>query len=406
MLASKINKHSKYDVIVLGGGPSGSGAAIEAGRNGAKTLLIERQYCLGGMWTSGFVNPLFDFENKTGLIKEIVSDLSQKGNWGGFWDKSFNFEYMKSILEQKCIEAGVDILYDTSYIGLESDGETIKGIYTANIDGITYYEADVFVDATGDACTVEDLGLPYSIGENNTPSTCQAMTLMFVVSGVPPKYKDGLVIYDLVQNAFNREGKGKKLNFDMPYLIPVPNSNFATIQLTHMHGFSPLCASDRTKAAIDGRRQLMEVYEALKYYDEDFKDLDLVSSAAQLGIRESRRIDGEYCITEEDIMSGAQFDDSVTTVTFGVDIHPAEGEEQHCVEVKPYQIPFRAMLPKNTVNLIVAGKTISGTHFAHASYRVTANCCAMGEAAGKAAAYASVNGVMIREVPTYVYYSK
>ena len=102
-----------YDVIVSGGGPSGCAAAIAAARAGASVLLVERQNCLGGMWTSGFVNPLFDAANKGGLLAELIGDLKKADAWGGFWNISFHYEYMKTLLEQKCMEAGVTLLYET-----------------------------------------------------------------------------------------------------------------------------------------------------------------------------------------------------------------------------------------------------------------------------------------------------
>lgn len=388
-----------YDVIVIGGGPSGSAAAIAAGRAGADTLLIEKNCCLGGMWTSGFVTPLFDYENKDGIMKEIVSELKENGAWGGFWDKSFNFEYMKYILERMCADAGVTLLYDTTFIGVKTsdgaDGKRAEGVYVSGVEGVVYYGGRVIIDCSGDAAVVSDMGLPCLVGDEKDGST-QAATLMFLVGGVPEKYRDGVMIYDIVEEAFKKEGKGRHLNFDKPFFIPIPNSDFALFQLTHMHGLSPTSSLDRTKAALEGRKQMVEVFEALKNYDPDFAKCSLIASAPMLGVRESRRIVGEYTLTEDDIIGGAQFDDGVCTVTFGVDIHPAKGEKQVCVGVKPYQIPFRCMLPKGSENVIVAGKTISGTHFAMASYRVTGNCAAMGEAAGKAAAFSAMNGKILK----------
>ncbi len=390
-----------YDVIVIGGGPSGSAAAIAAGRAGADTLLIEKNCCLGGMWTSGFVTPLFDYKNKDGILREIISELDGKGAWGGFWGDSFNFEYMKYVLENMCADAGVTLLYDTTFIGVktsETDGvKKAEGVYVSGVEGVVYYGGRVIIDCSGDAAVVSDMGLPCLVGDENDGST-QAATLMFLVGGVPEKYRDGVMIYGIVEEAFKKEGKGRHLNFDKPFFIPIPNSDFALFQLTHMHGLSPTSSFDRTKAAIEGRKQMIEVFEALRKFDPDFAKCSLIASAPMLGVRESRRIVGEYTLTEDDLLGGAQFDDGVCTVAFGVDIHPAKGEKQVCVGVKPYGIPFRCMLPKNSANVVVAGKTISGTHFAMASYRVTGNCAAMGEAAGKAAALSAKTGVPLREM--------
>jgi hypothetical protein len=147
---------------------------------------------------------------------------------------------------------------------------------------------------------------------------------------------------------------------------------------------------------------MMEAFEVLSRFDPDFKDLCLIQSAPSLGVRESRRIVGDYTLSEQELLEGAKFYDGICTCGFGIDIHNNESTAQTVVHTKPYQIPFRCLLPKGLENIIVAGKTISGTHIAMASYRVTGNCFAMGEAAGKAAAYCVNHGCKTREVPAEI----
>ena len=400
----KITKDVKvgecYDVIVVGGGPSGSAAAIAAGRAGSRVLLIEQENCLGGMWTSGLLSPLFDADNKTGIMKELVEELTAKNAWGGFWQISYIQEYMKHFLEEKALQAGVTLLYESKYAGVCAENGTVRGVYVRNVEGETYYEGKIVIDATGDGHLAADAGAEWAMGDEN--GNCQSMTLMFLVGGIPEKYKDGFVMYQVLEKAYRKQGLGKHSPFKMPYLIPIPNSNYATVQLTHMDGSVALDAKKRTLAVIEGRRQMIDVFEALKGFDPDFKDLSLIASAAQLGVRESRRIIGDYYITEEDLLKGSKFPDGVCTATFNVDIHVPNSTEQHNQNVMPYEIPYRAMLPKGLSNVLVAGRCISGSHVAMASYRVTGNCCAMGEAAGKAASYAAKNGVTPREVPNEV----
>lgn len=398
-----MNNSTKYDIIVAGGGPAGVAAAIAAGRKGARVLLIEQQNCLGGMWTSGFVNPLFDMEDKGGLLKEIIDELRAKNAWGGFWGKSFIYEYMKALLEEKCIAAGVQLLYDTRYVGVSSYSGEVTSIYTENIEGRLEYSAKVFIDATPDASLAVDAGTEWLIGDGDVRA-CQAMTLMFLIGGIHEKYRDGKMIYEQLKAAYLLEGKGRSPVFKVPYLIPAPNSDFAVVQLTHMRGYDCLSAQERTLAVIEGRKQAIEAFEILKNFDDDFKDISLITTAPLLGIRESRRILGEYCLTEEDLAEGAKFPDAVCFAGFGIDIHNSKSSEQTVRHVKRYEIPFRCLMPKGVKNVIVAGKTISGTHTAMASYRVTGNCCAMGEAAGKAAAYAVKNNVPIRQVPADEYH--
>ena len=399
-ITKNVTVGESYDVIVVGGCPSGSAAAIAAGRAGSKVLLIEQENCLGGMWTSGLLSPLFDAHNKTGIMKELVDDLTAKNAWGGFWQISYIQEYMKHFLEEKALSAGVTLLYETKYAGVKGENGTVEGIYVRNVEGETYYKGTIIIDATGDAHLAADAGAQWVMGDEN--GNCQSMTLMFLVGGIPEKYKDGFVMYQVLENAYEKQGLGKHSPFKMPYMIPIPNSDYATVQLTHMDGSVALDAKRRTLAVIEGRRQMIDVFEALKGFDEDFKNLCLIASAAQLGVRESRRVIGDYYITEEDLLNGTQFPDGVCTATFNVDIHVPNSTEQHNQSVMPYQIPYRAMLPKGLHNVLVAGRCISGSHIAMASYRVTGNCCAMGEAAGKAAAYAVQNNVSLREVPNRI----
>ena len=383
----------QFDVIVVGGGPAGSCAAIAAARCGAKTLLIERQNCLGGMWTSGLVNPVFDYENKTGIMKELVHTLNEKGFWGGFWGKSMNYEYMKHLLEQKAIDAGVTLLYQTSFSKAIMEENNISGIICENVSGRKAYLADFVVDCTGDALCAISAGAKVVKADSKAR---QAMTLMFLVGNVPENYRDGALLKDIFVDMFQKAGK--PLPFDMPYLITSPNSRFGVIQYTHMYGLDPYSAEDLTAAAITGRQQMIEAVELLKEYDKSFRQLDIIASAPVMGVRESVQIEGEYRLTIEDLLSGARFPDGITTATFNVDIHTESNLGQHCQSVSPYEIPFRCLIPKGMHNLLVAGKTISGTHETMASFRVTANCAAMGEAAGIAAAFCAKRGVDAREI--------
>ena len=386
----------EYDAVVVGAGPAGCGAALALGRSGMKTLLIEKFNCLGGAWTTGFMNPFFDCHAKIGIVQELVDELKAKGHFGGFWDISFNYEYMKHILEKKMQEANVEILYNTTFSRTLVEDKNVYGIVAENIEGRFAVLAKTVFDCTGDGNVAASAGCPFELGVDGDYKECQAMTLMFLVGNIPEKYKDGLMLYEKLNAVY--EKVGKQIPFRVPYLIPVPNSHFGVIQFTHMYEYNPLSAKDLTAATIEGRQQLIDAFEFLTKYDEEFKDLELITSSSVLGVRESRRIIGEYRMSTDDILTGATFDDAVTRVSFGADLHTKSNKGQNCFQVRPYQISLRALIPQGYNGIVVAGRCISGSREAMASYRVTGNCAQMGESAGYYAAEAIKQNINIRDV--------
>ena len=385
-----------YDVIVVGCGPAGCGMAIACGRAGLKTLVIEKANCPGGAWTSGFMNPFFDGVGKAGLVGELIGELQDRGQWGGFWNISFHYEHMKHILEQKLTEAGVELLYNTHFSRTLTEGNRITGIVAENIEGRFAAYGKYVVDCTGDGNVSADAGCAFELGEAGDWKECQAMTLMFLVGNIPEKYRDGLMIFEKLDAAYR--AAGAEIPFKVPYLIPVPGSHFGVVQFTHMYEYNPLSAAELTKATMEGRQQMIDAFTYLTKYDEEFRELELIASAGVLGVRESRRIIGEYTVSLEDILNGTQFEDAVAHVTFGADLHTKSNKGQKCFGVKPYTIPMRSLIPKGYDGLVVAGRCISGSREAMASYRVTGNCCQMGENAGYIIAEAIRNGVDVRDV--------
>ena len=194
----------EYDAIVVGAGPAGCGAAIALGRAGMKTLLIEKFNCLGGAWTTGFMNPFFDFKNKSGIVNELVTALKERGQFGGFWDRSFKYEYMKHILEQKMTEAGVEVLYNTTFSRTLVEGNRVYGIVAENIGGRFAAMAKTVVDCTGDGNVAAAAGCPFELGVDGDFRECQAMTLMFLVGNIPETYRDGLMLFEKLNAAYNK----------------------------------------------------------------------------------------------------------------------------------------------------------------------------------------------------------
>ncbi len=385
----------EYDVIIVGGGPSGVGAAITSGRRGLKTLLIEKSGCLGGMQTSGLVNPMFDCENKNGIVKELVDELKAKGKFGAFWNICFDYEYMKVLLDRKVKEAGVDILFDTSFSKALCENGRVYGVITESKGGRCAYLSKYVIDCSGDALVAYDAGVKTYLGGKD--GELQSATLMFMIGNTDYLQGGRDDLYNIMKDHLEKPDCKYVLPYKHAYIIKLPDTNCAVVQLTHMTVHDPFDMSDVSSLYLEGRKQAVEAFEFIRSIPK-FSEITLLQTAPLIGIRESRRIEGEYTLTAEDMVAGKTFDDGFTTVTFGIDIHKSDGSAQEVIRTKPYEIPFRCLIPKGYEGLLVAGKTISGTHEAMASYRVTSDCMAMGEAAGEAVCEAIKNNIGIREV--------
>ena len=388
----------RYQVAVVGGGPAGVAAALAAARHGQRVLLVEGYGFLGGMWTMGMVNPLFDYENKGGICQELVERIEQAGmgvrNGPDIWN--FDIETMKRLLDDLLREAGVTLLFHTWFAAPVLEDGAVKGIVVENKGGRAAYLADIVIDCTGDGDVAFRAGAPCAIG--NAEGATQPMTLMMRVSNCDyiQDYYDhrhflGNELMEKLDSAFRRAGvEDMTLNYRRPCVLQIPGSHEALIQTTHIRGRLAIDPVDLTEAEIEGRKLARDFLDLLRQWMPQFRDAHLDSTGPHIGIRESRRILGEYLLSLEDIRAHRRFDDGITTVTFWVDIHQPDGDNQRDQHddtlYTSYQIPYRCLVPRDVDRLLVAGRCISGTFEAHASYRVTGDCVAMGQAAGTAAA--------------------
>lgn len=208
------------------------------------------------------MNPFFDFKHKLGIVNELVSELNKNGQFGGFWGISFNYEYMKLILEKKMVKANVEVLYNTTFSRTLLEGKRVYGIVAENIEDWFAVLAKTVVDCTDDGNVAASAGCPFELGVNGDFRECQAMTLMFLVGNIPEKYRDGLMIYEKMSAAYERAGK--QLPFKVPYLIPVPHSHFGVVQFTHMYEYNSLSAEDLTEAVMEGRQQIIAPLKPLR----------------------------------------------------------------------------------------------------------------------------------------------
>lgn len=417
------------DVIVCGAGPAGIGAALAAARAGARVQLIDVHGCLGGVWTAGLLTWIIDTYDKPGILIELMQRLEERGaaisreNSRAIlhpkpqYAFGYDVEKMKALLEEMCCEAGIKIRLHTRVVAAFCDDQKeLTTIITESKSGREAWQAKAFVDCTGegDLAALAGCGFDYGNPENGQ---AQPMSLLAIIGGVDadeiaPFHRFHAVTANTNKNskldAKNRlldemKRAGVTPSYEAPSLFKITDNLF-TLMTHHEYGVSGMNADDVTRATLSGRRELHQIVEALKGLGGVWKNLHLVSTAEQIGIREGRRIHGFYTVNTEDILEGARHTDAVCRSHFSVDIHstdPAMGKTitKHDYKTVPYDIPLRALIAKDVKRLLLAGRCISGNFYAHASYRVTGNAVALGQGAGVTAALSVQHQMLPQDLP-------
>ncbi|MDF1814357.1 MAG: FAD-dependent oxidoreductase [Verrucomicrobiales bacterium] len=406
------------DVIVCGAGPAGIAAALSAARSGANVRLFEVHGCLGGVWTAGLLTYIFDFD-KPGITREIIEildsrDARRSENPGRF---VYEPEEMKILLEELCIEAGVKVHFFTRVTAAYKEANRLTTIVTESKSGREAWRAPVFIDATGDGDIGALAGCEWEVGQSKD-CPCQPMTMnaLAVVKDVA-----ALGEYISFNGTDSFTGKGghltaveafksqlKKAGVASSYGHPTVfhvRDDLVMLMLNHEYGIKPWDAPAITEATMRSRAEVFRIMRALRKLGGPWEGLQIAATAEQIGVRDGRRIQGRYQLTREDLVKGARHKDAVTRATFGVDIHAhsrkANDKEpivRANTKAKPYDIPLRALIARDVDGLMMAGRCISGDFIAHASYRVTGNAVAMGEAAGVVAAIAADSKRLPHEV--------
>jgi len=401
------------DVIVCGGGPAGVAAALAAARAGARARLFETQGCLGGVWTSGLLTYIFDFD-KPGLTRELMAQLDQRDARRHRNPSRFVYEpeAMRLLLEELCDAAQVKLQLHTRVAAACCEGNRLTTVVTESKSGREAWRARVFIDATGDGDVGAQAGCEWEIGQGRD-GPCQPMTLnaLAVVRDAAALgefisfYQDDRRHLPAVQ-AFQREiaRAGCEASYGHPTLFHI-RDNLILVMINHEYGVKPFDAAQVTQATVRARGEVHRIVRALAALGGPWAGMQVVASAEQIGVRDGRRIRGRYTVTRDDLVNGARHPDAVARVTFNVDIHAATREENRKetishgnFKMKPYDIPLRALIAKDVDGLMMAGRCISGDFVAHASYRVTGNAVAMGEAAGKVAALAAQTNRLPHEI--------
>ncbi|MFN0124500.1 MAG: FAD-dependent oxidoreductase [Blastocatellia bacterium] len=406
----------KTDVLVCGGGCAGIAAAISAARRGAQVLLVEKAPFAGGIITCVGL-PFFDGianirDNRIvvrGIALELLSgsgvcapDATSVAKHNPIIGNTFAFKLLLDRLIQKQ-QKQLTVLFNSFVCSVKTSGGRISSVQIANKDGLVNVEPKVVIDCTGDADVAAWAGAPFA--QN---AEVQPLTLHFRIGHVKKSP-------DLGKNCRAALAKAQQRG-ELP-LYYGPGLIFAYgDDEVYIHGVrvpaDPTNAADLTRAEMQGRADAWAMFQAWKRDVPGFEQAYFIEAYPWIGVRESRRLIGQYVLTEDDLMKGRRFDDAIATGCWYLDLHPnkttigsANDFAPAKVQPEPYDIPYRSLLPQKIENLIVAGRCHSATRGAHASTRVTATAMAMGEAAGMAAAMAikerkglpEINGVKVRE---------
>jgi hypothetical protein len=406
------------DVIVCGAGPAGIAAAITAARAGARTRLFEVHGCLGGVWTAGLLTYIFDFD-KPGITREIMRRLDERDARRSKNPSRFVYEpeEMKILLEEMCLAAGVKVQLHTRVAAAFREGNRLRTIVTESKAGRQAWRAPVFIDATGDGDLGAQAGCGWDVGQAREcpcqPMTMNALAVVRDAKAIAPFTSfNGTDAFDgpgghlTCVEAFKAELKraGIVASYGHPTIFPV-RDDLVMLMLNHEYGIKPWDAEAISEATMRSRAEVFRIMRALRKLGGPWEGLQIAATAEQIGVRDGRRIYGRYTMTRQDLTDGVRQDDAVARVTFGVDIHAESSETNQQqpirhgdLKMKPYDIPLRALIAKDVDGLMMAGRCISGDFIAHASYRVTGNAVAMGEAAGAVAAIAAQSKRLPHEV--------
>ncbi len=400
----------KSDVLVCGGGPAGIAAALAAARAGAAVQLIEMAGCLGGIWTVGLLTKILDSENKTGIMTELLKEFASRGSAvaqdsnGTVYDP----EVAKLVLEELCVEAGVKTRLHTRLVGAVTDhSNRVVAVLTESKSGREAWQADRFVDCSGDGDLAAHAGCRFDVGVG-VDCGCQPMSMLALLTGVDPNEIEPF-IRETGSAAKSRllklmEDNGVKPSYRAPTLRHL-HSRIYSIMTNHEYGISAFDAGAITEATIRARREIHEIVAGLRKIGGPWSNLSVVATAEQIGVREGRRIRGRFVITADDLAKGLQHDQAVCRAKFPIDVHALTVQGNKEIDqkfkqrgMKSYDIPYPALIAADVDGLLMAGRCISGDFIAHSSYRVTGNSVPMGEAAGLAAAISIRKKVMPQEL--------
>ncbi|MBE5776190.1 MAG: FAD-dependent oxidoreductase [Clostridiales bacterium] len=427
----EIPLNREYEVIVIGGGPAGCAAAAASARHGAKTLLIESSCSLGGMGTIGLLPawcPFSDeekiiyrsiaqevFENTKAQMPHIAPDAT---HW-----VPIDTEVLKRVYDELVSASGADVLFDTTVCAAKTENGAVQYVTVANQAGLTAYEAKVYIDCTGDADLVVQSGGECDYGDEN--GEVQPSSICFVMTNVDEYwYRHGLPLHDwnLPESPIYKMLGNPKYPLINDYhaclhLVAPRTVGFNAAHIWDVDARDPMSVS---RSMMVGRQQAHQYAQALQeFMPQAFGASHLAATGQVMGIRESRRIRGDYTLVLDDYLARRTFPDEIARSCYFVDIHNTKAQRDQMQEDvekgdiseekvlerdlrykkgESHGIPYRCLLPKGLTNVLVAGKTISADHVMQACIRVMPVCLVTGQAAGTAAFMAARGDVSPREL--------
>lgn len=403
------------DVVVVGGGSAGSTAAIAAARGGARVLLIEKSGRLGGIGTAvldtfyGFYTPGENRKVVGGIPDEVVAGLTAQdaafirpNTYGAGGGVTYNPEVLLTVWDSLVTGAGVQVLFHSIVIDVLAGGPgEVTGLLVANKNGISQVTARYVIDASGDADVVAAAGGGFD--GSSTGEKVQALTTTFRLANVDDERARSFPKEQLFASMADAAATGR---FDLPRqegsIHRTPVAGVSLANMTRVEDVDPTDVVALSAAELEGRKQVGEYVRFLQAEVPGYEHAELVGVGLHVGVRESRRIRGLYQLTEDDVLSARRFDDAIASCGAPIEDHSGGTDTvwKYIPDSQTYDIPFRALLPEDLANVVVAGRCVSSTHGAHASARSIGQCMAMGQAAGTAVALALPAGIPLRDVPT------
>jgi hypothetical protein len=425
----------EIDVAVIGAGAAGIAAAIAAARNGVRVLLIERHGLLGGVAAMGYCFHTFFSHRGEKIVGGIADEIIQRliplrgaighirwegGHFGSV--TPIDQEIVRYIINEMVSEARVEVLLFTIAVEAVMEESEIRGVLIANKSGISFIPAKIIIDASGDADIAASAGVPIAIGREGD-GLVQPVSMLFRMINVDlEKAVQSLLAPDKpILRAIKPGGeKPSPVYFSGNFapwqdlieregLFPDKNHKIfcnsiwedqVNINTARVAGINPLNPQEITKAEFENRKQIFKIASFLNRYVPGFEKAQLIGNPFS-GVRESRRIIGEYILTEEDVISGRRFEDTIGRCAYPIDLHDPRGKDVEFTQISKggyYDIPYRCLIPKGIDNLLVAGRCISSTHLALGSIRCITSCFVTGEAAGTAAALSIKDRIFVREI--------